>query len=105
MSTYRWGGYEFSVHDYETTDWPDVGGIYIFAKRRSIGPWDPWLPLYVGRTESFAGRLPGHNMWAAVREAQADHVHVLAEQNDRKRTLIEALLIQELEPPLNDQGT
>ena len=37
MSTYRWGGHEFSVHDYDpTTDWPDVSGVYVFAKRGGV---------------------------------------------------------------------
>ena len=110
MSTYRWGGYEFSVHDYDTTtDWPDDSGLYVFAKRGSIGllgqgnPED-WEPLYVGKAVSFKTRpLANHPMWPAAVKLGATHIHTLVEQGPIKRTLVEALLIQELKPPLNTQ--
>ena len=104
MSTYRWGGHEFSVHDYNTTtDWPDVSGVYVFARQGWIGLQD-WEPLYVGETESFKNRpLANHEKWPAAVKLGATHIHTLVEPGPIKRTLVEALLIQELKPPLNTQ--
>ena len=111
MSTSTWAGREFEVHDYNTTtDWPDVSGVYVFAKRVWIGlglgqgnPMD-WKSLYVGETESFKNRpLANHEKWPAAVKLGATHIHTLVEQGSIKRTLVEALLIQELKPPLNTQ--
>ena len=99
MSTSTWGGHEFSVHDYDTTpDWPDVGGIYIFAKRTLIGPWQA---LYVGETESFKNRpLANHEKWPAAVGLGATHVHIRNEGMVGREAL-EVHLIQKYDPPLN----
>ena len=106
MSTYRWEGYEFSVHDYDTTtDWPDVGGVYVFAKQVWIelaqgNPMD-WEPLYVGETESFKNRpLANHEKWPAAVGLGATHVHIRNEGMVGRKT-IEVHLIQKYDPRLN----
>ena len=112
MSTYRWGGDEFSVHDYNTTtDWPAVSGVYVFAKRGAwtglgLGQGNPmdWKSLYVGETESFKNRLDlsNHEKWESAVELGVTHIHIRHE-GMIARKLLEALLIQELKPPLNTQ--
>ena len=109
MSTYRWGGHEFSVHDYDpTTDWPDVSGVYVFAKR---GAWTglglaqgnpmDWEPLYVGETESFKNRpLANHETWPAAVKLGATHIHIRNE-GMVGRKLLEVHLIKKYDPPLN----
>ena len=64
-----------------------------------------WEPLYVGETGSFKNRLDlaNHETWPAAVKLGATHIHTLVEQGPIKRTLVEALLIQELKPPLNTQ--
>ena len=103
MSTYNWGGCQFSVYDLDA-DWNDVGGIYIFAKRRLTNLVDPWLALYVGQAKSFADRIPAHEVWPGARDAAVTHVHALVEDSVSIRTSIERGLIQEYQPPLNDRG-
>ena len=109
MSTYRWGDDEFSVHDYNTTtDWPDVGGVYVFAKRgvwielglAQENPMD-WKPLYVGETESFKNRpLANHETWPAAVKLGATHIHTRNE-GMIARKVFEVFLIQKYDPPLN----
>ena len=102
MSTYRWVGDEFSVHDYNTTtDWPDVGGVYVFAKRGWIGLQD-WEPLYVGEAKSFKNRLlANHEKWPAAVKLGATHIHIRNEDMITRK-LLELKLRAELKPRLND---
>ena len=104
MSTSTWGGREFEVYKPDT-EWNDVGGVYIFTAQQPAGLEDDiWRALYVGETESFKNRLlANHEKWPAAVELGATHIHTLVEQGPIKRTLVEALLIQELKPPLNTQ--
>ena len=104
MSTYRWGGHEFEVYKPDTK-WHDVGGVYIFTTQQPAGLGDIWRALYVGETESFKNRLDlsNHEKWESAVELGATHIHTLVEPGPIKRTLVEALLIQELKPPLNTQ--
>ena len=105
MSTYRWGGHEFEVYQPDT-EWNDVGGVYIFTVQRPAGLLgDSWQALYVGKAESFKNRLDlsNHEKWPAAVKLGVTHIHTLVEQGSIKRTLVEALLIPELKPPLNTQ--
>ena len=108
MSTYRWGGHEFSVHDYNTTtDWPDVSGVYVFARRVWIGlglaQGNPmgWKSLYVGETESFKNRpLANHEKWPAAVKLGATHIHIRDEGMVGRKAL-EVHLKQKYDPRLN----
>ena len=109
MSTSTWAGREFKVHDYNTTtDWPDVSGVYVFAKRVWIGlglgqgnPMD-WKSLYVGETESFKNRpLANHEKWPAAVKLGATHIHIRHEGTITRKAL-ELKLRDELKPRLND---
>ena len=107
MSTYRWGGDEFKVYKPDT-EWYDVGGVYIFAKRGAwiglgLGQGNPmdWEPLYVGETESFKNRLlASHEKWPAAVGLGATHIHTRNEVMIARK-LLEVLLIQKYDPPLN----
>ena len=107
MSTSTWGGDEFSVHDYDTTtDWPDVSGVYVFAKRVwiGLGQGNPmgWKSLYVGETESFKNRpLANHEKWPAAVKLGATHIHTRNEGTSERKAL-ELKLRDELKPRLND---
>ena len=104
MSKYRWADHEFDVYELGSVSWTDVGGVYIFAGPKRIpGPGDPWLPLYIGQTESFADRLPDHDMTSAAVEWGATHIHARIVSEERKRQLLEAILIKEYQPLLNVQ--
>ena len=98
--TVKWLKYEFSVYPFAAeVDWPEVGGIYIFAH------WDPealeWRILYVGQTEDFGTRLPNHERWQEAKEQEATHVHLLEVGQAWQRDRIEKELIAEFLPLLN----
>ena len=92
--TCSWSGYEFQIHRPDAS-WNPVAGVYIFAKR--VGRL--WEALYVGETNSFADRIPGHEQWPQAQRMGATHVHVRAERFRRRE--IEEELIRAHTPPLN----
>ncbi len=99
--TVVWGGYGFTVYDPAGTTWNEVPGLYVFAGR---GPDLRWYAKYIGRTTSFSGRLPNHDRWnEAVREG-ATHVHARVVHDEFQRKMIESVLIQTYQPPLNSRG-
>lgn len=109
-NTYAWlGKYRFEVHEYHRVDWSGlsgVSGLYIFAARNSQFQVseDLWTPLYVGKAEDFAKRLPKHERW---REAEtlygANHVHLLKVPQETERDRLEKTLIWELSPRMNEK--
>jgi len=80
--------------------WYDVPGIYIFAGLNVQGLW---FPVYVGKTDSMAGRLPNHEQWQAAAQLGASYVHARVVQDPDSRTLLEVALIQAYTPTLNKQ--
>ena len=102
MSTYRWGGHEFEVYQPDT-EWHDVGGVYIFTVQQPAGLLgDRWQALYVGKAESFKNRLDlsNHETWPAAVKLGVTHIHTRHE-GMIARELLEVLLIQKYDPPLN----
>lgn len=79
------------------TSFRNVGGIYIFTTGIR------YTPLYVGKTQSLAGRIPSHNEWECVRRRGVDAICVRVETNAEKRGQIEADLIRSYQPPCNDR--
>lgn len=95
----EWLGYRFFVRDHEI-DWPDVGGLYIFAGVNAEGDW---IPYYIGQTDSFRNRLPNHERWLPAQFCGATHVHVRPEASAGTRDTLERQLIDAFQPALNKQ--
>ena len=81
-----WLDYEFTVYEDVFADWPEVGGLYVFASREKTSLVGPrWLPLYVGRTRNFCTRLPTHERWQEAQRLGATHLHLRVEPEEAKR--------------------
>ncbi|MBN2464883.1 hypothetical protein JXD38_04585 [candidate division WOR-3 bacterium] len=89
----------FTIYDYDATEWKTVGGLYIFARPAGDG----WDVLYVGRTENFRTRIPSHERWDEARRLGATQVHALVVPLEANRVRLEAALIRQLKPPMNEQ--
>ena len=97
-NTVNWSGHEFIVFPLTGTAWPELPGIYLFA-----GHTGEWRAIYIGQCESFAKRLPGHEMMELAVVGGASEVHLLTVQSPTERNNLEAHLIRVHQPPLNDQ--
>jgi hypothetical protein len=89
----------FTIFDYDATEWKTVGGLYIFARVAGDG----WDPLYVGRTENFRTRIPAHERWEEACRLGATQVHALVVPLEASRVRLEAALILQLKPPMNER--
>lgn len=87
----------FSVYD-RNEGWNRVAGLYLFAWRDSDGRW---YALYVGQTEDFSSRLPSHERLNEAVQRGATHIHALVVPNQDDRDSWEAMLIKQLQPPMN----
>lgn len=99
LGTCNWGGQDFEIHPINAP-WAAVPGLYIFAKKASATQWHA---LYIGQTNSFAERLPNHEMELPAKRGGATHIHVLVVHDGRQRDLIERNLIRSMQPTLNTQ--
>ena len=95
--TCDWGGHIFTVYDLENTRWNPIAGVYIFASLRQ----EQWRAVYIGQTNSFAGRIPNHEQRSAAIRNGATHVHARAVSDFTQRQSIERSLIQAYRPILN----
>jgi len=78
----------------------DVGGCYVFVRRRLFFFLQP---LYVGQAKNFRERLYGHEKWSrAVYKLGATERHVLTIATQSDRDSIEEDLIRGLRPRMND---
>lgn len=98
-SKVNWNGHTFSSH-LPTIPWSNAAGIYIFC---GVNNRNEWFPIYIGQATSFAERLSGHERWQEAVELGASHIHAMAEDNQQSRGRIEAELIREFQPSLNEQ--
>lgn len=98
-----WAGYEFTCHDSAQTNWNDVPGVYIFAGMSADGRW--WQAKYVGQTISFEKRLGqgsnSHERWQEAIGLGATHVHARVVHDEIERRMLELMLIETYNPPLN----
>ncbi|WP_413174786.1 hypothetical protein [Anabaena azotica] len=77
--------------------WNKVAGLYIFAYQQG----NMWYPLYVGQTDDFSSRLPNHERLPQAIQRGATHIHAVVIPQQRRRDILEKMLIQYLQPPLN----
>lgn len=101
-STCDWAGHCFYVYDPDNTIWYNIGGIYIFAgvaEHTLKGP--TWRAYYIGETQDFSERIPGHEQWDEACQPGATHVHSMTVSDSHLRRAVEKFLVQEFDPPLN----
>jgi len=98
----EWLAYEFTVYPATGVTWGEAPGVYIFAGR---DPQNQWQAFYVGQTDSFRRRVPGHERWKAAAQLGATHVHARVEKQTLQREGIVRELIQAFRPPLNPEMT
>ena len=96
-TTVTWLTYEFNVYTMNA-NWNDTGGIYIFTGKN---PQGQWVPLYIGKADSFQSRLGSHERWDEAARAGATHVHARGVALEASRVALEAELIQAYQPKLN----
>ncbi|MHB9022581.1 MAG: GIY-YIG nuclease family protein [Armatimonadota bacterium] len=97
--TVSWLSHVFTVYS-QGGQWNSVAGIYIFA---GLNPQGRWVPLYIGKTDSFQNRIPSHEQWAKAKSLGATHVHAMTVLQAATRDQVEQALIQYYKPRLNDQ--
>lgn len=109
---YRWEEYQFEIHPHYTENWPNTGGVYVFAKPipgvldAIIFPEHAtWKATYIGRAKSFSTRThDNHGKWMDALDLGFTHVHILPVSEKKERRRIETQLIKTYKPPLNIQG-
>ena len=101
--THVWRGedgapYEFRIYGLDT-NWNDVPGNYIFAKRSGAG----WIALYIGQTSSFKNRLsPSHEHWNRALQHGMTYIHAhTGSEYERTRRYEEWNLIRRHMPVVN----
>jgi hypothetical protein len=91
---------EFTIYDPTSTTWNKVAGLYIFTYRTDD---THWTALYVGKADDFSERIPSHERWLEAVQLGATHVHALGVPLEANRDNWEKMLIQHLQPPMNQQ--
>ena len=76
-----------------------VAGLYIFCYKTED---KYWRAVYVGQTDDFSSRIPNHEKWDSARKLGATHVHTFWVPSPVRREEWEQMLIQYLQPPLNE---
>jgi len=80
--------------------WNAVAGLYIFAHQLQNGNW---RAIYIGQTDNFSLRMPNHERLNEAIQAGATHIHAKVVGSQQDRDLWESLLIQNLQPQLNQR--
>lgn len=88
----------FNIYD-QSANWNNVAGLYIF----SYSDGQHWYALYVGQANDFSSRIPSHERWDEAVRKGANHVHALSVSQAANRDKWEKMLIQHLQPPMNQQ--
>ncbi|MFH2067944.1 MAG: hypothetical protein ABII89_00555 [Candidatus Omnitrophota bacterium] len=98
-NTVQWLNHTFTVY-LQSAQWNNVAGIYIFA---GLNEQNQWVPLYIGKCDSFDDRIPSHEQWDTAMSLGATHVHAMKVDAPKDRDLIEQELIRVFQPRLNTQ--
>lgn len=100
QQTAVWNGYTFNIHS-ENKNWVDAGGIYIFAKVNQLT--QRWVPLYIGQASKLSDRLPNHERLNEAIRLGATHIHARVVSTQTDRDVLEAFLIKQHQPVLNEK--
>lgn len=100
QETAVWNGYTFNVHN-QNKDWVDSGGIYIFARVNQAT--QRWEALYIGQASKLSERLPNHERLSEAVRLGVTHIHPRVVATQTERDLVEAFLIKQQQPCLNDK--
>jgi len=100
-TTVTWTGRTGQRYVYEVlnmnTNWNKVAGNYIFASRNGAS----WHAIYIGQTNNFAERLPGHEALGCATRNGATHIHAHVNGNEAARIQEEQDLIEGHNPTCN----
>ena len=80
---------------------PNIGGIYIFAIYKPY--LHVWVPLYIGKAKSFKDRFVNHHKWQAAFDKGVRQVLAVRVDDERLRSILEAEMIREFDPVLNEK--
>ena len=95
----------FTVYLPDDADWPAESGVYVFAGLvPAAGDELQWHALYVGETQDLSDRLPAHERWSAAQRLGATHIHVRPAPDPIDRVVLQRMLIQDYQPPLNEKS-
>jgi excinuclease UvrABC nuclease subunit len=90
---------EFGIYQY-LGQWNPVAGVYMFCRQELNGSY---TPLYIGQAQSFQDRLSRHEQWNPAVQKGASVVLAAVVPLQANRDLFERQLIQQYQPPLNQQ--
>lgn len=100
-------GRRYAFKYYEpNTIWHDLPGIYAMVRRQIPNLLRPnhFEPVYIGRTVSFADRLPSHENWTRARALGATgYLAMVMHGPEQGRAAVEIDLIRAFNPPINKQ--
>jgi len=80
--------YEFVIYTL-STEFKEVGGIYIFTKRYKNGDKYSHTFIYCGKTDDLSTRFDNHHKAACIKKNNANCICVMAVNTEKERTLIE----------------
>jgi hypothetical protein len=97
------GSYEFEVYPLDTA-FNAVGAVYVFTKRTvdASGRGTHAL-IYIGQTDSLAGRIPNHEKLPCARQHGANYICVHRDDNEQSRLGKKTDLRAAFATPCNDQ--
>jgi excinuclease UvrABC nuclease subunit len=98
--TRGWISVVFTAYAYSTFLLPSVPGIYMLCY---FDPTSTYRPLYIGQALNLKDRLARHEQWGPALQRGASAVLVAKVPGQADRDSFERLLIEEFQPPLNDQ--
>ncbi len=96
--------YQFTAYSRDS-EFNDVGAVYFITKRavNSTRDGHSHSSIYVGETGNLSDRLANHHQTACFDQLGANCVCVHAESDDKKRLAIEVDLLENYNPPCNQQ--
>lgn len=93
--------YPFEAHILGT-EFPDIGGVYIFIKRTQIGNEFINKPLYIGEANELVGRFCDRYKFNCVQQRGGNYTYIHREKDEYSRRKIVNDLIASLNPICND---
>jgi len=95
---------EFTVFNPNATKWHAVAGLYIFTYLYTGKDGKLyWHPLYIGQTDDFSSRMPGHERFTEAVRRGATHIHAVGVSYSTYRDAWEKQMIQYHKPIMNEQ--